>query len=89
MAKEPKRAWDTAGKPIDRQKLIDECKEAAAHVIDDDGEVNWRAAFFADPGVTQCPSCSEYLWWEGAILECPCGTIFDSSTKVVTTEPKP
>lgn len=67
MAKEPKRAWDTAGKPIDRQKLIDECMEV----------------FVDDPGVTQCPSCSEYLWWEGAILECPCGTIFDSSTKAV------
>lgn len=43
-------------------------------VIDEDGEVNWAAAAFADPGVMKCPGCGEYLWQEGALVKCPdCG----------------
>lgn len=44
-------------------------------VIDEAGEVNWGAAFFADPGVMSCPGCHVYLWREGAHVRCPeCGT---------------
>ncbi len=45
-------------------------KEASDHVIDAHGEVNWKAASMADPGVTSCPDCGEYHWAEGVILEC-------------------
>jgi len=36
-----------------------------------DGEVNWRAAMFADPGVMKCPGCGEFLWREGHVVKCP------------------
>ncbi len=45
-------------------------KEAADNVIDADGEVNWRAAFFADPGCRKCPGCGEYYWDEADVMEC-------------------
>lgn len=36
-----------------------------------DGEVNWMAAAFADPGCMSCPNCNEYLWREGLLVRCP------------------
>lgn len=50
----------------------------AGKVVDDDGEVNWRAASFADPGVMKCPKCAEYLWREGVRVRCPtCNNEFE------------
>lgn len=47
------------------------------NVVDAAGEVNWQAAFSADPGVMQCPRCREYLWKEGTKVQCPnCDNIF-------------
>lgn len=45
--------------------------EAAENVVGEDGEVNWMAAMFADPGVMRCPGCREYLWREGDLVRCP------------------
>lgn len=87
MAKTPKNAWDRLGNLIDRDALVAECREASKHVMRDDGTVNWRAAFFADPGVTSCPVCKEYLMHEGSILECVCGVIFNTSSKEIVPEP--
>ena len=47
------------------------------NVVDEDGNVNWRAAFSADPGVIECPGCGIFLWREGTKVECPdCGEVF-------------
>lgn len=41
-----------------------------------DGEVNWMAAAFADPGVASCVGCDSYLWREGSLVMCPaCGLV--------------
>lgn len=43
-------------------------------VVDEDGEINWRAAFFADPGCVSCPACNAYHWAEGTRQRCSqCG----------------
>jgi predicted RNA-binding Zn-ribbon protein involved in translation (DUF1610 family) len=58
------------GKPFD----WDRGNEAVEHLANDDGSVNWRAAFSADPGVMSCPNCAVHLWREGTDVECPeCG----------------
>ena len=50
---------------------------AMNNVISDNGEINWGAAFCADPGVTSCPKCGEKYWAEGTKLECTiCNTQF-------------
>ena len=36
----------------------------------DDGEVNWRAAFGADPGLSSCPACHQPYWAWGTKLKC-------------------
>ncbi len=51
----------------------DMAKKAAEHVVGDDGEVNWRAAFAADPGVVRCLGCGEFLWDEAPLMRCECG----------------
>lgn len=52
-------------------------KEAERHqkeVVAEDGSVNWRAAFFADPGVMSCPECKVMFWREGKLVKCTeCG----------------
>lgn len=48
------------------QKEVEKC----GGVIDDDGEVNWRAAFSADPGITSCPKCRAQHWAWGRIVQC-------------------
>jgi ssDNA-binding Zn-finger/Zn-ribbon topoisomerase 1 len=51
-----------------------EGEKHGAQAVDDDGNVNWMAAMFADPGCMKCPGCSEYLWREGYRVRCPdCG----------------
>lgn len=35
-----------------------------------DGEVNWRAAFSADPGITSCPACQAKHWSWGRVVRC-------------------
>ena len=52
----------------------DKGQKASEHVMDDEGNVNWYAAFSADPGVMKCPKCGVYLWNEGTKVRCPdCG----------------
>lgn len=49
-------------------------------VVGANGEVNWRAASFADPGVTQCPECKAFYWNEGDTVEClDCGAQWETS----------
>lgn len=51
-------------------------------VIDEDGDVNWGAAAWDDPGVMSCPKCKSYLWNEGMRVRCPdCGEEFDTENK--------
>ena len=51
------------------------CMDAAVGIT---GEVNWYAAFGADPGCIKCPGCQTFLWKEGKRVECPdCHTVFD------------
>lgn len=61
-----------SGKPFDWEfgdKMQEKVAEAA-----EQGEVNWGAAFFADPGVMKCPGCGVHLWREGERVRCPdCG----------------
>lgn len=35
-----------------------------------DGEVNWRAAFSADPGIVSCPVCQQMHWAWGRRQRC-------------------
>jgi len=35
-----------------------------------EGEVNWRAAFGADPGVCSCPACHQRYWAWGTRQRC-------------------
>jgi hypothetical protein len=52
---------------------------AMDNVVDAAGEVNWKAAFYADPGVKKCPGCDEYYWDEASVMECTvCKTNFGS-----------
>ena len=54
--------------------------EKLGGTVREDGSVNWRAAFGADPGCCSCPKCKEYLWSCGLILKCPdCGFVFPSN----------
>ena len=48
--------------------------------VDESGNVNWLAASFADPGVTQCPKCEAFYWNEGDTVEClDCGAQWETS----------
>ncbi len=42
----------------------------AANAVGDDGEVNWRSASYADPGVVACPECGVFHWREGTRVRC-------------------
>ena len=58
------------GKPFNWEEGAKYSEQAVA----EDGEVNWQAAFFADPGVMLCPQCKSHLWREGTLVRCPdCG----------------
>ena len=61
------------GEPFDWEAA----NEAMDNVQREDGSVNWRAAFSADPGCTECPTCETFFWREGKVVEClECGTWF-------------
>jgi len=62
-----KNAIILRGKPFDWEAA----KPAAQNVVDEEGEVNWRNAMNADPGVMKCPNCDVLLWREGEFVECP------------------
>lgn len=54
----------------------------AGEVVDANGEVNWMAAAFADPGCLKCPGCGVFLWNEGLRVRCPdCGAEFDTHNR--------
>jgi hypothetical protein len=61
------------GEPFDWGETS-KCHDRIAESLEQ-GEVDWRAAFFADPGTTKCPSCDASYWYEGELVEClDCGT---------------
>lgn len=73
-----RRAIILEGKPFDWK----EGEEALSNAVSADGQVNWRAAMCADPGVTKCPHCQEYYWAEGTKLKClDCLMEFDTYKK--------
>lgn len=39
-------------------------------MVTDDGEVNWGAAFSADPGCVSCPNCNQSYWAWGQVIKC-------------------
>lgn len=59
---------------FDAKAIWDDCKVAMDHVQNADGSTNWRAAFYADPGICSCPSCHETYWCLGSRQRCAvCG----------------
>jgi hypothetical protein len=55
--------------------------------VNDDGSVNWGAAFRADPGVRKCPGCDHYYWNEAKVMECPaCEIQFGDGVATPNTE---
>jgi hypothetical protein len=60
----PKQGWDEC------KRAVDEC----GGLTYPDGEVNWRAAFSADPGICTCPACHQQYWAWGRRQRCrACG----------------
>ncbi len=58
----------------DQEQAWQQCQKEAEQVYRPDGEVNWRAAFGADPGACSCPMCSQSHWNLGLIHRCTeCG----------------
>jgi hypothetical protein len=52
-------------------------KDAAQQIVNQDGSLNWGAAFRADPGVKSCPVCKAHYWNEAKVMQCPdCQTYF-------------
>jgi len=69
-----KRPIILQGEPFDWQAG----GQAMESAVGESGQVNWRAAAMADPGVMRCPDCNVWLWREGQKVECPhCHTTFD------------
>ena len=69
-----KRPIILSGNPFDWEQG----QKAMLNAVDDKGEVDWRNAFAADPGVMRCPGCQIWLWNEGEEVECPdCHTVFE------------
>lgn len=61
---------------FDQRAAWNECAEFVDRCggLERDGEVNWRAAFGADPGVTSCPNCCQHYWQCGNVQRCvDCG----------------
>ena len=56
--------------PKDGWAECSEYVEKCGGLTDDDGEVNWRAAFGADPGICSCPNCHQAFWAWGRKVEC-------------------
>ena len=57
-------------KDLDVDAIWKDCREWQPKVVDEDGEVNWRAAHYADPGLTSCPACDQYYWNLGNLHKC-------------------
>jgi hypothetical protein len=58
---------------FDQRAAWNECSEfveKCGGLQHDDGEVNWRAAFGADPGCCSCPACGETYWAWGRVQRC-------------------
>ncbi len=54
-----------------------EAVDACGGLTYQDGEVNWRAAFSADPGICTCPNCGINYWAFGNRQRCAdCGFEF-------------
>ena len=51
-------------------KECGEYVEKCGGIQHDDGEINWRAAFGADPGFCSCPACGEMYWCWGRCQRC-------------------
>lgn len=48
------------------------------------GEMTYRAAFMADPGILSCPFCDTMHWHEGTVVECAeCGQRFNADWRAV------
>ncbi len=62
-------------KPLTDAFDWERARQAQEHVVSSDGTVNWRAAFAADPGVTECPGCKESVWAEADVMRCDCGSL--------------
>lgn len=46
----------------------------------EDGEVNWGAAFSADPGLCSCPNCDQSYWQWGDVIKCSeCEFVFPTN----------
>jgi len=63
------------GEPFDWGEAV-RAQRALADAADEDGHLELDNATFgtamaADPGVCKCPLCSEFLWCEGEVIECP------------------
>jgi hypothetical protein len=60
----PEQGWDEC------HRYVEQC----GGLTHEDGEVNWRAAFGADPGICSCPSCHQKYWSWGTVQRCrQCG----------------
>jgi hypothetical protein len=60
----PEQGWDEC------HRYVEKC----GGLTDGDGEVNWRAAFGADPGICTCPACHQQYWAWGRRHRCrQCG----------------
>ena len=51
-------------------KECGEYVEKCGGLVRNDGELNWRAAFGADPGCCTCPACHQSFWSWGRLIEC-------------------
>lgn len=61
-------------KGFDNARAWQECTGYVAKcggIQHEGGEVNWRAAAGADPGIVSCPACGIHLWGWGVRLQCP------------------
>ena len=67
---------------FDQDAAWKECRdhvEKCGGIATDDGEVNWRAAFGADPGCCSCPACGEFYWAWGRKQRCAsCGFEYET-----------
>lgn len=52
------------------REYVDKC----GGLTHEGGEINWRAAAGADPGICSCPACGEMFWCWGSKQRCAvCG----------------
>lgn len=62
---------------FDQKAAWGECAEASANIVHANGDVNWKAASCADPGVVGCPCCDTSHWNWGNVQRCTkCGWVY-------------